>query len=120
MPVYEFIVPVRCRYVEGRRVALPGDRATLTTEQAEPIAAFLKMIEGEPSEPPTVEHTKGEDARLNLNTATEAQITAIRYIGKATAKKLIEARPFESLDAALAASGLTEAQCAEIAPSLTV
>lgn len=61
-----------------------------------------------------------EDFRTDLNTATEAELKALKYIGAATAKKLIQARPLATLEAAKEASGLTDEQWSELESALKV
>jgi len=58
--------------------------------------------------------------RLNLNTATQADLEALPRVGPATASKLRAARPFASLAGAHRASGLSASAWAEVAPLVFV
>lgn len=75
------------------------------------------------SNPETVESsdetTPSETTLLNLNTATPEEIEALPHVGKATAQKLIKARPIESEELILKATGLKAAQWEEIKPLVT-
>lgn len=71
-----------------------------------------------PVEPPPADVE--EAALVNLNTATEEELIALPHIGKASAQKLIKARPIESLESALKAIALKPAQIEEISPLVTV
>lgn len=51
---------------------------------------------------------------INLNEASEEELVALPHIGKAIAKKLMEARPFETLEDAAKASGLKPEQWAQV------
>ena len=115
--LYEFTYPVRCRLVKGKQVALPGDRVTLTPEQARGIAKFIKPVGGvvtgsEPAKAP--EAKPPQDKRINLNTASKDELRSLRHVGVVTAQKIIDARPLTSLDDARIASELNDEQWAAI------
>lgn len=62
---------------------------------------------------------KEQPAKVDVNSATVEQLEALPGIGAATAKKIIEGRPFKSFDD-LKAAGLTEAQLEKIKPLVEV
>lgn len=57
---------------------------------------------------------------LNLNTADTTALEALPYIGPKTAERLIQNRPFATLDQAREASGLSTAKWAELLPQLSL
>jgi competence protein ComEA len=57
---------------------------------------------------------------LNLNQADRAALEALPHIGKSTAGKIIAARPYQTLDQAREAAGLSEAKWAELLPQLSL
>jgi len=50
------------------------------------------------------------DGQINLNTASVTDLDKITYVGPATAIKIVNARPFDSLDNLLNVSGIGEAK----------
>jgi len=56
-------------------------------------------------------------AKVDINLATQAELEAIKGIGPVTAKKIIENRPYKSLDD-LKKAGLTPKEIGEFEPSL--
>lgn len=73
-------------------------------------------LETEPEGPAMPAIPEKVARRLNLNTATEAELVALPKIGPATAAKLLAGRPFNSLGAAQEASGLRAPAWAIVAP----
>lgn len=63
---------------------------------------------------------RGEDGPLDLNTASAADLETIPGIGPATARKIIEARPFRSIEDLRRLPGLGAARLAEIRPRVVV
>ncbi len=57
---------------------------------------------------------------LNLNTASKEDLTSLPDIGPATAKRIIAARPFESVDALQRVNGIGPATLERISPLVTV
>lgn len=51
---------------------------------------------------------------VNLNTATQAELESLDGVGESTAKKIIDARPFSSVEGLLDVSGIGEAKFAQI------
>lgn len=68
---------------------------------------------------PPPEPTPPSPALVNLNTATQAELTALPNVGKTTARRIAEGRPYDSVGAAQGASGLSEEKWAEVAPLVT-
>lgn len=58
-------------------------------------------------------------SQVNLNTATEKELDALPGVGPATAKKIIAARPYSSVDE-LSKSGIPAATIKKITPLVTV
>ena len=58
-------------------------------------------------------------AKVDLNTATEKELEALKGVGAATAKKIIENRPYASVDD-LSKAGLSAKKNAEIKPFVSV
>jgi competence protein ComEA len=58
-------------------------------------------------------------AKVDLNTASDKELEALKGVGAATAKKIIENRPYASVDD-LSKAGLTAKKIAEIKPFVTV
>jgi DNA uptake protein ComE-like DNA-binding protein len=74
----------------------------------------------EPIVPLTAVQQENAPKRLNLNTASKAELESIDLIGPATAKRLIAGRPYELLDQAREASLMPEAQWQQIEALLEV
>lgn len=72
------------------------------------------------SQPASPDPTPSEPAKVNLNTATKAVLEALDAIGPATTKKLMAGRPYKSLEAAQAASGMPAEVWAQIADRVSV
>lgn len=77
----------------------------------------VKPAEGELAVEPVKTETVG---RVNLNTASKAELTAVTYIGDATAQKIIDGRPYATVEAAHEPSGIDKSKWDEIAGELTV
>ena len=56
---------------------------------------------------------------VNINTATQAELEAVKGVGPATAKKIIENRPYKSVDD-LSKAGLSSKKIDRLKSSLTV
>lgn len=51
-----------------------------------------------PKYTPQLTYKQEPDVRYNINTATESELNSIKGVGKATIAKIIELRPFESME----------------------
>lgn len=71
-----------------------------------------------PCQPPTV--TPNTGAGVNLNAATEDELVKLPGIGKATAGRIIAARPIASVDAVGKLPGITAARFAKFRNLVTV
>jgi DNA uptake protein ComE-like DNA-binding protein len=108
----------------GHTVYQDGD----TLEMDEPTAQLLALIDvveilaDEPTQPPAPDPPPPpvDPVMVNLNTATSDQLEALPNIGAATATRIVESRPYESLEAAQAASGLSDTKWAAIADQVTL
>ena len=73
---------------------------------------------------PEVNSPNRPGTRLNLNTATPAELEALPGIGPALAKRIVEYReahgPFATVDDLLAVSGIGPAKLAQLRPYVTV
>src|SRR5262245_26102960 len=58
-------------------------------------------------------------AKVDLNTATQEELEALKGVGPATAKKIVEGRPYSSVQE-LKKAGLSDKTIASLAPSVTV
>jgi competence protein ComEA len=54
--------------------------------------------------------------RININTATEKELTTVPGIGHVTAARIIAARPFRSADDLKRVSGIADKKYAQIRP----
>jgi DNA uptake protein ComE-like DNA-binding protein len=77
-------------------------------------AIVARQLEPSPAKNSTiVEFLEGpSQARVNLNTASKAELVELPGIGSRTAEKLIAARPFEGFAEAQYASGLPDSRWA--------
>src|SRR5262249_26599465 len=66
----------------------------------------------------TSSSTASSSPKIDINSATEAQLEALPGIGAATAEKIIKARPIHSLDD-LKAAGISESTAKKIAGEVT-
>ena len=61
----------------------------------------------------------GGSSKVDLNTATQEQLEAVKGIGPATAKKIIDGRPYSSVQD-LKKAGLSDKLIASIGPNVTI
>ena len=81
-------------YVTGSRVQLPVDMAKQIEAQRRAVWAPSPAVSREATEP------EAGPTRINLNTASATELTAIKGVGKKTASDIVahrKKRPFESL-----------------------
>jgi competence protein ComEA len=64
-------------------------------------------------------NAQAQKALVNINTATQQELEAVKGVGAATAKKIIAGRPYKSLDE-LTKAGLSAKKIAPLKPYLTV
>lgn len=109
MPLYPVLLgPIRGH--EGKsEVELPESAAAQLLASGVIGPAISTIVEKE-----SQEKAAPTDPRINLNTADAALLQTLPGIGKAIATKLIEARPFGTIDEARQASGLSPDQWAAI------
>lgn len=63
---------------------------------------------------------KSATGLINLNTATQEQLESLPGIGAATAKKIMDNRPFNSIDQLLNVSGIGESKYRQIKDLVTI
>ncbi len=76
-----------------------------------------------PTEPPAVSPVRGPQqgsGLVDLNTATPAQLEALPGIGPALAQRIVEHRPYRSVDELLDVPGIGPATLEKIRPLVTV
>ncbi|MGC8839608.1 MAG: helix-hairpin-helix domain-containing protein, partial [Anaerolineae bacterium] len=76
-----------------------------------------------PTEPPPAFPTRapqGPVGPVDLNTATSAQLEALPGIGPALAQRIVEHRPYRSVDDLLAVPGIGPATLEKLRPLVTV
>lgn len=117
---------------EGKTINLPENEAQPLIDlgvlglSATPEPQPSQSVEEPAIEPQSVESiepifpTETPPPKVNLNTATRAMLEGLDEVGPATAKKLLAARPYESLEAAQAASGMPPEQWSKIADRVEV
>jgi competence protein ComEA len=92
----------------------------LTSERPQhPARGILPLTRDAARRPPKRPPTPPTAAKIDLNTATAEQLDDLPGIGEATAKKIIENRPYKSVDD-LSKAGLSESKIAKIAPLVTI
>ena len=90
------------------------------------LAAFVLMFQfaaisgaEQSSKKKQSKKSTASDSKVDLNTATEKELDALPGVGPATAKKIIAARPYSSVDD-LSKSGIPAATIKKITPLVTV
>ncbi len=68
---------------------------------------------------PAGAYAQGKKDLVNLNTASEKELEALKGVGPATAKKIIENRPYKSVDE-LSKAGVSAKTIQDIKPFVTV
>lgn len=82
-----------------------------------PAAAAAKAAPAEKA--PTTAAAPKKSEKINLNTATQEELETLKGVGPATAKKIIEGRPYASVKD-LSKAGLSAKLIQEITPKVTV
>ena len=108
-------------------------KAGLSTKQIEALKPFV-TVGSAPTAPPATAKApeamkapatpkaaavKGEMALVDLNTASEKELEALKGVGPATAKKITAGRPYKSVDE-LSKAGLSTKQIEVLKPFVTV
>lgn len=68
---------------------------------------------------PTLAFSQAKKALVDLNKATDKELESLKGVGPATAKKIIEGRPYKSVDE-LTKAGITGKKLEELKPLVTV
>jgi competence ComEA-like helix-hairpin-helix protein len=97
--------------------ALAGENSAADGEDAPPDAAESPQpaAKAEP-EPKSEAESPGKDSKININTASKEELTALPGIGEKTAAAIIAARPFAGSFDLLRVTGFTPATLKQIYP----
>jgi competence ComEA-like helix-hairpin-helix protein len=97
--------------------ALAGENSAADGEDAPPDAAESPQpaAKAEP-EPKSEAESPGKDSKININTASKEELTALPGIGEKTAAAIIAARPFAGSFDLLRVTGVTPATLKQIYP----
>ena len=87
---------------------------------AAPAAAAEAKKTAEPAAAKTVKEPKSPIIPTDLNTADQKALEGLPGIGPALAKKIMEARPFQSVDDLAKVKGMTKAKMAALKDKVTV
>ncbi len=116
------------KIIAGRPYASIGDlsRAGVSAKQIAEIGPFVKVTPAVATPPPARPAAAARAATpavsagpVNLNTASQKELEALKGIGPATAVKIINARPYKSVDE-LAKAGVSAKVIAEVRSQVTV
>lgn len=102
----------RTIYTEGQIVPY-ADRALLE-------AGVLVEVPDEESDLSGGKQPDDSTEKLDINTATVEQLLALDYVGEATATRILEGLPYETLEQVQTASGLAKDKWKKLEPKLTV
>jgi competence protein ComEA len=103
-------------------------KAGLSTKQIDALKPFVTVVAAAPapaapvskaSAAPKAAAVKGEKAMVDLNTASEKELEALKGVGPATAKKIVSGRPYRSVDE-LSKAGLSAKKIEDLKPFVTV
>jgi DNA uptake protein ComE-like DNA-binding protein len=112
------------RVKHNSKIYTPGQVIPLSHEEAESLLVDDAIYEDETATPPPSDDAKADSSTtteiINLNTATDAQLRSLPLIGASLAKKLRDARPFESMEAAQVASGIAPDQWSQLEPLISL
>jgi competence ComEA-like helix-hairpin-helix protein len=101
-PFDKFFHPVEMTQVDGSTPATPDPAATSATDDEE-VTATASLAAKEM-----------QDGKLNVNTASEAELENIRGIGKVMAERIIAARPFKNADDLRRVKGIGDVKYTQI------
>jgi competence protein ComEA len=99
-----------------RRSAASACSVTQTAAEPPPISTAPARAD----KAPAVAGERGQAARINLNTATLAELDTLPGVGEATAEKIIAGRPYASVEDLLRVDGIAEAKLAKLRDLVTV
>jgi len=103
-------------------------KAGLSTKQIDALKPFVTAGAAAPAPTapvtkapaaPKATAAKGEKGMVDLNTASEKELEALKGVGPATAKKITAGRPYKSVDE-LSKAGLSTKQIEALKPFVTV
>lgn len=94
--------------------------AALPAVAVRPVAACPTPQTAPQTAPQAPAAAPAADGRVNLNTATAAELDALPNVGAKTAARILALQPRVTLEAVQKLPGMTAAHWAELAPHVTV
>ena len=85
-----------------------SDVASSKVVKADKPVKNVDRVEGTVSESAAEESDNQDSVKLNINEASTTQLQALPGIGKVVAQKIVDARPFNSVDELAKVSGVSE------------
>jgi DNA uptake protein ComE-like DNA-binding protein len=100
-----------------KQTAIQYEIVSLEKRLEELLARFEKVSVSEPT-PPSA--TSVDESKCSINHATVGELSSLPRIGKALAQRIVEHRPFNSVDELLKVQGISKEMLAEVRSKLTL